>query len=476
LAAAVGAAVAGRRPRGNPGARWSAAWWRAQLGSPARIREWALAEVGAGRLLPWFAVAYGAGIVLYFAAEREPALWAGAVVTILSTTAASTQRSYIMIAVVLVGVLLAQPTLTMRTLTIAALIVLGFAPESIVHPSFQMSFAATLALIAGYERGAIKLRAAANSSLGARAALWGVNEIIGLTIASLPAGWATTPYAAYHFHRLAPYGVLANLLAMPIVSAWVMPMGILGIVTMPLGLDAEFWRQMGYGIEWMNAVGLWVAGLPGAYGRITLFGAGPLLLATGGLLVIGLLKTPLRWTGILPLALSVFWAAATLLPDVLIAADGRSFAMRGAATAGSRFIMSAATALPRVNGSRPMPTVATRMIPAWGRGSPAIRPAASASSPMGRAPPMCLRRQPMRKIAGERFWWWRCAAIRRQIARPWSFDGRYGVSAARWRCAGTARNLRSIQRVRRSSVGAKLGSRQSGARVNCPIRCCKFGS
>jgi predicted membrane metal-binding protein len=107
----------------------------------------------------------------------------------------ATQRSFIMIGVVLFGVLFDRPALTMRTLTIAALVVLLFAPESIVHPSFQMSFAATLALIAGYERGAIKLRGRADTSLGARAALWGVNEIVGLTIASLLAGLATTPYA-----------------------------------------------------------------------------------------------------------------------------------------------------------------------------------------------------------------------------------------------------------------------------------------
>jgi competence protein ComEC len=151
---------------------------------------------------------------------------------ILSGNQVATQRSFIMIGVVLLGVLFDRPALTMRTLTIAALVVLLFAPESIVHPSFQMSFAATLALIAGYERGAIKLRGRADSSLGARAALWGVNEIVGLTIASLLAGLATTPYAAYHFHRIAPYGVIANLLAMPIVSAWVMPMGILGILLM----------------------------------------------------------------------------------------------------------------------------------------------------------------------------------------------------------------------------------------------------
>jgi competence protein ComEC len=62
---------------------------------------------------------------------------------------------------------------------------------------------------------------------------------------------------------MAPYGVLANLLAMPIVSGWVMPMGILGVVALPFGFDGVFWRQMGYGIEWMDFVALWVAGLPG---------------------------------------------------------------------------------------------------------------------------------------------------------------------------------------------------------------------
>src|SRR5262249_23193223 len=183
---------------------------------------------------------------------------------ILSGNQVATQRAFIMIGVVLLGMLFDRPALTMRTLTIAALVVLLFAPESIVHPSFQMSFAATLTLIAGHERGAIKLRGRSDTSLGARAALWGVNEIVGLTIASLLAGLATTPYAAFYFHRIAPYGVIANLLAMPIVSAWVMRMA-------------------------RSRLGLWVASLPGAYGRVSLFGVGPLLLATAGFLVIGLL-------------------------------------------------------------------------------------------------------------------------------------------------------------------------------------------
>jgi competence protein ComEC len=271
-------------------------------------------------------------------ADRRPvkkwAAFAALLVTafylMLSGAEVATQRSFIMIAIVLIGVMLDRPILTLRTVTIAALVVLLFAPEAVVHPSFQMSFAATLALIAAYAHGLPTARAGTDTSLGARAALWGVNEVIGLVLASLVAGLATTPYAAYHFHRLAPYGVLANLLAMPVVSAWVMPMGILGVLAIPFGFDGIFWRQMGYGIEWMDTVALWVASLPGAFGRVTSFGTGPLLLATAGLLLIGLLKTPLRWSGAIFVALAVVVAARTPRPDILVAGDGRAFAVRGA--------------------------------------------------------------------------------------------------------------------------------------------------
>jgi ComEC/Rec2-related protein len=121
-----------------------------------------------------------------------------------------------------------RAALTFRTLAVAAIVVLLLAPQAVVHPSFQMSFAATLALIATYQR-ALPWHPDSDSSLGQRVALWGVREVTALLLASLVAGLATMPYAAYHFHRLAPYGVLANLLAMPVVSALVMPMRAIGV-------------------------------------------------------------------------------------------------------------------------------------------------------------------------------------------------------------------------------------------------------
>ena len=138
---------------------------------------------------------------------------------LLSGVEVATQRSFIMTGIVLIGVMVDRAALTLRTLALAALGVMLLAPEAVVHPSFQMSFAATLALIAGYERGLPWMIAGADTPLGARIALWGGREIVGLILASLVAGLATTPYAAFHFHRLAPYGVIANLLAMPVVSA-----------------------------------------------------------------------------------------------------------------------------------------------------------------------------------------------------------------------------------------------------------------
>jgi competence protein ComEC len=157
-----------------------------------------------------------------------------------------------------------------------------------------------------------------------------VYEVASLIFASLVAGLGTTPYAAYHFHRMAPYGVLANLLAMPIVSAWIMPAGMLGVVAMPFGFDDPLWKLMGIGIEWMDAIALWVASLPGAVGRVPAFGSGPLLLCSAGLVMLCLMRSPLRWSGAAAIVTAILWVVATPLPDVLVASNGDLIAVRGA--------------------------------------------------------------------------------------------------------------------------------------------------
>jgi len=248
---------------------------------------------------------------------------------LLSGAEVATQRSFFMTAVVLIAVMVDRRAITFRTLAVAAMIVLSIAPEALVHPSFQMSFAATLGLVALVQIGMPRLFASPDNSATAKVALWGGREIMTLALASLVAGLATTPYAAFHFHRVTPYGVLANLAAMPVVSAVVMPAGLLGLLAMPFGFDGVFWWIMGIGIDWMIAVTQWVAGLPGAIGRMAAFGTGPLIAASIGIVLLGLLRTPLRWSGAAVLLLSVIWAVEVPQPDILISAEGHDVGVRG---------------------------------------------------------------------------------------------------------------------------------------------------
>lgn len=254
---------------------------------------------------------------------------AAAFYLLLSGAEVATQRSFFMTAVVLIAVMVDRRAITFRTLAVAAMIVLLIAPEALIHPSFQMSFAATLGLVALVQLGMPNLFASPDNSQVARAALWGGREIIMLALASLVAGLATMPYAAFHFHRVTPYGVLANLAAMPVVSVLVMPAGLLGLLAIPFGFDGVFWRLMDLGVGWMISVSLWVAALPGAIGRLAAFGAGPLAAMSMGIIVLGLLRTPLRWAGAGLIALATLWALTTPQPDILVAGDGHTVGVRG---------------------------------------------------------------------------------------------------------------------------------------------------
>ena len=285
----------------------------------------------------FFIVRAGLALIPGFSSRHPTKKW-GAIAALVAATLylalsgaeVATQRSYVMTAVVLVGVLADRAALTLRTLAVAAFAVLLLTPESVAHPSFQMSFAATLALVAAYQGGLPWAGGRPDTSLGAKVALWGGREVAALLFASVVAGFATTPYAAFHFHRVAPYGVIANLLAMPVVSVLVMPAGLIALIAMPFGLDGPLWRLMGFGIDWMIAVASWVASLPGAVGRVTAFGVGALIVMTAGMIVLCLMRTRVRYAGVAIFLAGCAMAFFTTRPDVLISAGGDVVAVRTA--------------------------------------------------------------------------------------------------------------------------------------------------
>lgn len=253
------------------------------------------------------------------------ALAAGLAYLMLSGATVATQRAFIMVAVALCAVLMDRPAITLRALAVAAIIVLAIRPISLLDAGFQMSFAATAALVAGFEAARrTSWRVPDRSTLAGRTARMFVIYFGGLIFSSLLAGIATAPIAAYHFNRTAPYGLLANLMAVPAMGLWIAPWACVSAVLAPFGGAELALQAMGRGVSFVLWVAHWVAELPGAV-RPVQAGA-PLVL---GLIVIGGLWMLIwagraRMAGIAVIAVGLWlWANPAPRPELLVAPEAR---------------------------------------------------------------------------------------------------------------------------------------------------------
>lgn len=256
------------------------------------------------------------------------ALSGSAFYLVLSGNDVPAQRSFVMTGLVLAGVMVGRPSLSLRSVGVAAVLVLALTPEAALDPGTQMSFAATLALVAAYER-LQPLRAIPRpDGIAGAVVSWVAVLVAGTALTSLVAGLATAPYGIFHFQRVAPYGLLANLAAMPAVSFLVMPAGLAGVLLMPFGWDHLAWPVMGRGIEIMTAVSDWVGTLPGADIRAAFIGAGTLLWLSLALLALCLLRGVLTLAALVPLGIAGLVAGAPMRPDLLVAPDAQTVAVR----------------------------------------------------------------------------------------------------------------------------------------------------
>lgn len=247
---------------------------------------------------------------------------------LISGASVATERAYVMALVAFVAVILGRRAVTLRALAVAALTILVIHPESLTHVGFQMSFAATAAIVAGFdfarERG-WNARFAGGSPW--RRAL---GYLIGLTATSLLAGLATAPFAAYHFNRVANYGLVANLVAVPAMGFWVAPSALLAALFAPFGLEGWALAAMGRGIEAIMAVARFVSGLPGATRGVPAAPGIVLTLIVLGGLGLCLGRRLFRWMGAaVALAGFVIWFAVDTRPEALAAAEGRLLGVMG---------------------------------------------------------------------------------------------------------------------------------------------------
>nr|WP_245217189.1 ComEC/Rec2 family competence protein [Neoroseomonas nitratireducens] len=252
------------------------------------------------------------------------ALAAGGFYMLLTGSQVPMQRSFAMATLVTLALLAGRNAISMRGLALAAAAVMLVDPAALLGPSFQMSFAAVMALIAGWEslRGPLR-RLAGDGSWWRRALV----AAAGLVLTSLLAGAATAPIGLAHFGRLQWYGVIANAIAVPLTSVLVMPAGMVAAVAMPLGLEAPALAVMGWGVEGVLAVAREVASWPGAAtGARPLPGWG-LVAFMSGLTWLCLWARRWRLLGVPLMLLGMASGALHRPPDLLVSGDARLIAV-----------------------------------------------------------------------------------------------------------------------------------------------------
>lgn len=240
-------------------------------------------------------------------------LFAGAFYYALSGGNVATERAFIMVSVMFVAVIFDRRAITLRAVAIAALIVLTLRPETLTGPGFQMSFAATTALVAVF--GAIR------EWRGWRAPKV-LRPVLAVVISSAVAGLATAPVAAAHFNRVSDYGLIANLLSVPLMGAVVMPAAVFTALLAPIGLAWIGLAVMRPAIDWILGVAHWVSGLEGATTPVVSPPSMVLPIFAVGMLWLFLWRGRMRFAGLIPAAVAfVLWTQAER-PPVLISESG----------------------------------------------------------------------------------------------------------------------------------------------------------
>ncbi|GAB1478748.1 ComEC/Rec2 family competence protein [Paracoccaceae bacterium] len=233
---------------------------------------------------------------------------------LLSGANVATERAFLMVCVMLGAVLLDRRALTLRSVALAGVILLLWQPESLLEPGFQLSFAATAVLIAGF--GVLDHGIARQ-----RLPRW-LLPVYMLVLSSVLAGLATAPFAAAHFNRFTDYGLLANLLTVPVMSV-LMGAGAVAALLAPLGLAAPALWVMEFAARWILFVAHWIAGLDGSVTAVPTPGPWVLPLITLAGIWAMLWRGRLRLLAALPLVVGLALWAAVERPVLLIAGDGK---------------------------------------------------------------------------------------------------------------------------------------------------------
>ena len=272
-------------------------------------------------LWPWLALR----VRLPIAAAAIGAL-VGIGYTILTGSEVPTVRSCVAAVLVLLALAMGREPLSLRMVSVAAAFVLFVWPESLVGPSFQMSFTAVLSIVALHNAEPVRrFLAPREESWLARTGRRGVM----LLVTGLVIEFALMPIVLFHFHRGGVFGAFANVIAIPLVTFVTMPLIAIGLLLDIVGLGAPVWWLCQQSLELLVAIAHFTAEQPGAVKLFPQMGGFTFFLFVAGGLWFGLWRGRARSAGLVPVAIGAGLLAVTPAPDVLISGDGRHVGVAG---------------------------------------------------------------------------------------------------------------------------------------------------
>ncbi|MCF6327997.1 MAG: competence protein ComEC family protein [Devosiaceae bacterium] len=240
----------------------------------------------------------------------------------LSGASVSAVRASLMLILIFGAVLAGRRALTMRNVAFAALFVIITDPSSIFRPGFQLSFAAVIALVGSYEGYKSKFRNDANATIKL------TRFFSGIALTSLIAGAATALFAAYHFQNVAPFGVLGNMVAIPLVAFIVLPAALMAVLFMPLGMEAIFFAPMGWGIEQILTVANYISSLGSGLISPPILGQMSLIIALFAMGWFAFFVGRLRFVGVVMAAFLIPVFGTMERPDIMIADTTQAIAIK----------------------------------------------------------------------------------------------------------------------------------------------------
>ncbi len=250
----------------------------------------------------------------------------GVAYTLLTGAEVPTVRSLVAALVVLAGIALGREAMTLRLVATGAVICVLFWPDSVAGPSFQLSFAAILSIVALHELSWTRRTFEKRDEPWARRL---AREVAALLLTGLVVEAALAPIAIFHFHRAGLYGAVANIVAIPLTTFIIMPAEALALLFDCAGLGAPFWWLAGHALGLLLWIANTVGAMPGAVTFVpTMSRLDFALIATGGLWL-ALWRTRARLLGMLPILTGLALTITSHPADIFVTGDGRHLAVRG---------------------------------------------------------------------------------------------------------------------------------------------------